>query len=376
MGMIGPIRSRFQTEPGLWTLAGGSGLSPIQRGQDTMRTQRGVWVGLLLVALCLAGGAHAQSTGKADKELIAVMDLQAVQASAAEAQALGDRLREVMLKTGRFKLVERSQLDAVLNEQALQQAGCTSQECAVQVGRILGVRKLVVGKVVKVSNDVWLLSAVLLDAETAETLRAESVRHKGDFFALMDQRVQEIGERMAAPAESPPVVVSAEREAASASASPAAGFKAYRVAVLPGWFTGQYASANSNGRRNTDWILKAIRDGVVRDNRLDVTFSYYEGFGVPASTHRVSEDRTWKGLLFKEVDRDYVRAWARDLKVDAALAVSVSIPGGGGPVDAYLYDALRDRWYQHSARWEPGKLTQGIRGAVDTVLTEFRERNP
>ena len=113
-----------------------------------------------------------------------------------------------------------------------------------------------------------------------------------------------------------------------------------------------------------------------RDNRLDVTFSYYEGFGVPASTHRVSEDRTWKGLLFKEVDRDYVRAWARDLKVDAALTVSVSIPGGGDPVEAYLYDALRDRWYQHSTRWESGKLVPGIKGAVNTVLTEFKERNP
>ncbi|HEX9842442.1 MAG TPA: hypothetical protein VGC20_06815, partial [bacterium] len=105
-------------------------------------------------------------------------------------------------------------------------------------------------------------------------------------------------------------------------------------------------------------------------------FSYYEGFGIPAVTHRVSEDRTWKGLLFKEVDRDYVRAWARDFKVDAALMLSVSIPGNGGPVDVYLYDARKDRWYEHSGRWESGKLSQGIKAAVGEVMTEFKERNP
>jgi TolB-like protein len=450
-----------------------------------MRTWLVVCAALSLAVACLPGQGTAQNAGQERKELIAVMDLQAVQASPAEAQALSDRLREVMLKTGRFKLVERSQIDQVLNEQALQQAACTSQECAVQVGRILGVRKLVVGKVVKVSDKVWLLSAVLLDVESAETLRAESVRHKGDYFALMDVRVREIGQLMAAPAEAAPVVVaSAETQAMStAPTAPAAGLpdsgmlsgeqirvlvtgnvltgagskdkwtvryepdgsavlqdrkvsdsgrwwvqqdklctkwskvregkvgcsgvrresgpnfvlvggdrerpataqhlpqagaggRTYRLAVFPGLFTGQYVSRTSNGRPNAEWIVKGMRDALVRDNRMDVAFSYYEGFGIPAITHRVSEDRTWKGLLFKEVDRDYVRTWARDLKADAALAVSVSIPGNGGPLEVYLYDALRDRWYEHAGRWQAGKLGQDIKAAIGQVVTEFKERNP
>jgi hypothetical protein len=143
-----------------------------------MRAQR-LW--LVLAALCLGvvlspTRSATQDANAKGKELIAVLDLQPVGASEPEAQALTDRLREVLLDSGQFVLVDRSQMEAVLEEQALQQTGCTSQECAVQVGRILGVRKLVAGKVVKISEDVWLLTALLVDVETAQTLKVRAAQ--------------------------------------------------------------------------------------------------------------------------------------------------------------------------------------------------------
>jgi formylglycine-generating enzyme required for sulfatase activity len=132
-----------------------------------------------------------------DQELIAVLDLQPVSARKAEASALTDRLREELLKTGRYTLVDRSQIDAVLNEQAFQQAGCTEQECAVQAGRILGVRKLVVGRVTKLSDRLWLVSGIIVDVESARTLRAESVQHQGELVGLMQSGISILAHKLA-----------------------------------------------------------------------------------------------------------------------------------------------------------------------------------
>lgn len=119
------------------------------------------------------------------KELIAVLDLDAVGSSKTEASAMSDRLREELLKTGKYTLVDRQQMEAVLGEQAFQQAGCTSAECAVKVGKVLGARKLVTGRVTKIDDQHWLLSANIIDVETAETLRSESLPHEGPYFSML-----------------------------------------------------------------------------------------------------------------------------------------------------------------------------------------------
>jgi hypothetical protein len=152
---------------------------------------------VLTCVFALAFGVVGHGAGHAAEAqgLIAVLDLQGVDARDAETFALSERLREVLLKTGRYTLVDRSQMEAVLNEQALQQSGCTEQECALQVGRILGVRSIVVGKVVKISETVWLVSAMMIDVESARTLAVESIRHKGDYFTLLDKEIVRMGER-------------------------------------------------------------------------------------------------------------------------------------------------------------------------------------
>ena len=120
-----------------------------------------------------------------DKELIAVMDLGMLEGSKAQGAALTNQLRTEVLKTGKVTLVDRSQMDAVLNEQALQQAGCTSQECAVDVGKILGIRKIVTGSVTKISDNLWQVSVQLIDVETSETVKAETFNHRGSFEDLL-----------------------------------------------------------------------------------------------------------------------------------------------------------------------------------------------
>ena len=329
--------------------------------------------------LALGGPAWGQQGGGAapKADLIAVMDLQPVGASVAEAQALSDRLREVMLKTGQFTLVDRGQMDQVLNEQALQQTGCTSQECAVQVGRILGVRKMVLGKVVKVSDTVWLLSAMLVDVETAQTLRAESVRHRGDFFALMDDRVREIGEKFSEPATKPaePAVAAAST---SATAPPAVANGAkgrFSLAIFPYLVTGTTDARGGGEQPTRKSMIAAMKRGIPEGGKVDVTFSYYPGFGLEPGTHQLSDDRTWTGIFSKDIDKNYVRSWVKELKVNGALALFIDKTNANRTVRAYVYDGIKDLWYERQRKWSSGNLVRDVARAVRDAVGEFVDRN-
>ena len=57
-----------------------------------------------------------------------------------ESATLTDRLQSEMVNTNAIIMVERNQMEEILNEQGFQQSGCTSAECAAEVGALLGVR--------------------------------------------------------------------------------------------------------------------------------------------------------------------------------------------------------------------------------------------
>lgn len=68
-------------------------------------------------------------------------------------QAAADVMMTKLFKTKKFTLIERSQLDAVLNEQGLGQSGAISAATAAKVGKILGVSAVVIGTVSAFSID-------------------------------------------------------------------------------------------------------------------------------------------------------------------------------------------------------------------------------
>ncbi|NIR98932.1 MAG: hypothetical protein GWO39_12620, partial [Gammaproteobacteria bacterium] len=75
----------------------------------------------------------------------AVLDFDVLGAGPQQGAVLANQLRAELLKTGRFTMVNRAELDKILSELALQQQICTEKECAVQVGKLLGVRRIVTG---------------------------------------------------------------------------------------------------------------------------------------------------------------------------------------------------------------------------------------
>jgi hypothetical protein len=98
-------------------------------------------------------------------------------ATAATATA---RLRQALREAGTFELADSSRVSAAAGELAAAGIPCnTSLDCARKVGRRLGARWVVVGKVSKLSNLIWYFSGQLVDVDTGRLLMDDEFELKG-----------------------------------------------------------------------------------------------------------------------------------------------------------------------------------------------------
>jgi len=121
---------------------------------------------LLVLSFLLFSTGFAQIV----KQRIAVLELEADGVSKNESVTLTNRLRSELVKTGSFTIIERGEMDEILKEQGFQLSGCTSDECAVEVGRLLNVREIAAGSIGKVGA-LYTVAVRLIDVESGEILK-------------------------------------------------------------------------------------------------------------------------------------------------------------------------------------------------------------
>ena len=112
------------------------------------------------------------------KQTVAVLEFEGRGISQLESKTLTDRLMSEMVNTDAVIMVERNQMDEILNEQGFQQSGCTSSECAAEVGALLGVQNMVSGSFGKLGNS-YTIDAKMFSVETGATIRTVSKTYKG-----------------------------------------------------------------------------------------------------------------------------------------------------------------------------------------------------
>lgn len=159
---------------------------------------------LLLLSLLLAfGSLEAQNKDK--KMKIAVMDFRAgVGVAEGEVQGLSDMLINTLYESGKFSIVERSQIDQVLKEQKFQASELTYEQVA-KVGRILGVKAVLVGTVNFLAEHKNLDGSVTgeynvdvraVDVESGEVVTtAGAAKSSGSTYRAM---MEKIGRQLAA----------------------------------------------------------------------------------------------------------------------------------------------------------------------------------
>jgi len=122
------------------------------------------------------GSALASPPG-GSKPTLAVTDFSPQDVSAGNAAIIAELFRTEMVKNGTFDVVEKANMEKILAEQAFQQTGCTSQECAVKLGKVLNVRYLVVGSFGKLM-DSYILNIRVVEVQTAKVVYSDSSNGK------------------------------------------------------------------------------------------------------------------------------------------------------------------------------------------------------
>jgi hypothetical protein len=102
---------------------------------------------------------------------VAVSEFTGKNASIADASIVTDFLRTELVTSKYFNVLERTNMDMILAEQKFQLSGCTSEECAVKMGKILNVQGVIIGSLSKLLNT-YYISVSFVDVQTGKILKS------------------------------------------------------------------------------------------------------------------------------------------------------------------------------------------------------------
>jgi len=144
------------------------------------------WISVLGIIWCQQTVLNEETASQLaeGKVTVAILDFEGRGINQMEAATLTDRLMSEMVSTNAVIMVERNQMAEILEEQGLQQSGCTSAECAAEVGALLGVQNMVSGSFGKLGNT-YTIDAKLFSVETGATIRSSSKTYKGEVDGLL-----------------------------------------------------------------------------------------------------------------------------------------------------------------------------------------------
>ena len=125
-------------------------------------------------------------TAQESKPSVAVLDFEARGIPGYEAETLTERLRTEIATTKAVQLVDRKLLQSILEEQGLQQSGCTTDECAAEVGQLLGAQYIISGAVGKL-GETYSIDTKMVSVTTGAAVRSKSVSYKGEISGLLNE---------------------------------------------------------------------------------------------------------------------------------------------------------------------------------------------
>ena len=123
-------------------------------------------------------------------ETIAVFDFIGNDINSNTARTLSDRLRIELVKYNFINVLERSRIDAILEEQAIQMSGCVDK-CLVEVGKLLGATSIITGSIGKV-GDYYTINARKINATTGKLENAFGYDSKLGIESLLVNGMNEV----------------------------------------------------------------------------------------------------------------------------------------------------------------------------------------
>jgi TolB-like protein len=168
-----------------------------------------------------------------EKMRTAVIDLVAKGVSKNTASSITDFIRSDFVDSGQFVVVERSQMSEILKEQGLQMSGCTDNACAVEVGKLLSAKKILIGEVSKVGKTYYITIRIVdIEKGVAEFSSREKSKNLDEIDKATRRLSIKLIERITGKSASE-IVIAGQRTKS--------GY--YLRGIFPGW--SQFYSGNN-----------------------------------------------------------------------------------------------------------------------------------
>jgi hypothetical protein len=155
--------------------------------------------------------------------------------------------------------------------------------------------------------------------------------------------------------------------------------RAFNVGIFPGILSGRYINfvdRNYGSLTSAQWAMLGVAEGVSKMAQFKVAFSHYDGLPVAKTEVKEIKDKTWKGMIFKELDTGFLRDKGKDLGLDVILLPKVEASGDTGPYTIYAFDVENDKTYQVRGIWGHGMLTRDVAGGTEEVLRRLLSQDP
>jgi len=116
----------------------------------------------------------------ARRALVAVLDLEAETMNEVQKKAFSDIFRAALNELDVFDIASSADIDKMNPDEIQKATGCTRDRCATIIGEQLGVDRTVSSSLFKVSEELYILSAKILDIKDGSILVSRTVEHNGN----------------------------------------------------------------------------------------------------------------------------------------------------------------------------------------------------
>lgn len=121
---------------------------------------------------------------------VAVMRFESVGIDSGVSMVITDVFTNQIQAGGKYRVMERSQMNKILSEQGFQNSGaCNNAECAVEIGRLLSIDNMFIGSIGKLGES-WVINIRIINIKTGEIVSNLSEQVIGKVDNLSSAAIQ------------------------------------------------------------------------------------------------------------------------------------------------------------------------------------------
>lgn len=153
-------------------------------------------------------------------------------------RVLEDEFRNFLDETGEFSVISRALMKEIMEEQEFQLSSlCDEATCLAEIGRIIGLSHIISVSVLQDKKEYYVVSAKLVDVQSAKIVHIGSERRKGDLYPTIKRILRNLASVLAgAPNKDHRQYLKEENmEMSEAVGKKEVALKRFKVSLLGNW---------------------------------------------------------------------------------------------------------------------------------------------